>query len=105
MEKMMILPPTSPIGLGSGSAQPDERARLILQTAQRLEASFLSEMLAHAGFDGTEGPFSGGPGAEHFKSFLREVHAQKLVERGGIGLAHNLVVALAARAEGRDAHE
>lgn len=41
-------------------------------TAQKLEASFLAEMLKHTGLGEGSGAFSGGIGEEQFASFLRE---------------------------------
>lgn len=67
--------------------------------AQALEAAFLSEMLGHAGLDTPAQTFGGGPGEEHFASFMREAHAKALVARGGIGLAERLFEALKERAD------
>jgi Rod binding domain-containing protein len=68
------------------------------KVAQELEASFLAEMLKHAGFGENKSAFAGGAGEAQFASFLRAEHARALVERGGIGLSQSLFEALAARA-------
>ena len=67
--------------------------------AQRLEATFLSEMLKHAGFDAARDAFGGGAGEESFSSFLRDAQAENMVEAGGIGLAESLFNAMKARAD------
>ena len=65
--------------------------------ARELEASFLAEMLKHAGFGGTRQSFGGGVGEDQFGSLLRAEHARALTARGGIGLAESLFAALVAR--------
>ena len=67
------------------------------QAAEKLEATFLAEMLKSAGFDAAAGAFGGGAGEEHFGSFLREAQAERMVQAGGIGLAEALFNALKAR--------
>lgn len=67
---------------------------LMLQ-ARALEASFLSEMLAHAGFGAARESFGGGIGEEQFSSFLRDAEAKQMVARGGIGLAEQLFRSMA----------
>ncbi len=64
------------------------------EKATQLEANFLSEMLGYAGFGALEGSFSGGIGEKQFTSFLRESYAQKISERGGIGLAETIFQAM-----------
>ncbi|WP_368345212.1 rod-binding protein [Pelagovum sp. HNIBRBA483] len=75
-------------------AARDERA---WAAAQKLEASFLSEMLKSAGLDAQIGAFGGGAGEEHFASFLRTQHAEALVARGGIGLSEHIYQSLLER--------
>jgi len=65
--------------------------------ARDLEASFLAEMLKHAGFGDSRDSFGGGAGEEQFASLLRQEHARALADRGGIGLAESLFRALVAR--------
>lgn len=73
---------------------PPDMARL-RQLAEDLEATFLAEMLGHAGLGGAEGAFGGGIGEEQFESFLRREQATALVRAGGIGLAESLFRAMA----------
>jgi Rod binding domain-containing protein len=65
--------------------------------ARDLEASFLAEMLKHAGFGESRESFGGGAGEDQFASMLRAEHARALADRGGIGLAESLFRALVAR--------
>lgn len=65
---------------------PDRRDQLMAK-AEDLEATFLSEMLAHTGLGEMEGSFGGGQGEDQFASFLRQEQARLLVDGGGIGLA------------------
>lgn len=83
-------PPPFPQGLEADSALRD--------AANRLEATFLAEMLKSAGLDAMEGAFGGGIGEDQFTSFLREAQAEKLVAAGGIGLAESIFNAMRARA-------
>ena len=87
------------------SAPPNPSLRrdtVLMRKAQELEATFLSEMLGHAGFDtGQEGTFAGGIGEEQFTSFLRAEQARLMVARGGIGLAETLFRAMGGGGDGR----
>ena len=90
--------PTSLLTPASGSASgaaPMSAAELakrgqIKDTAHKFEASFLSvmigQMFEHPD-DTVDKAFSGGDGAEMFKSFLADAMAKKMVANGGIGLA------------------
>ena len=71
----------------------------LMAAAQKLEATFLSEMLKSTGFDAARDAFGGGAGEDGFASFLRDAHAEELVNAGGIGLAESLFNAMKARAD------
>ncbi len=58
-----------------------------MHKAEELEATFLSEMLAHSGLGEMQGSFGGGQGEAQFSSFLRDEQAKLIVQQGGIGLA------------------
>lgn len=60
------------------------------EAAEKLEASFLAEMLKGAGLGAMKGPFGGGQGEEQFASMMRDEQARMMVEAGGIGLAEHL---------------
>ena len=57
------------------------------ETAEKLEASFLSEMLKSAGLGSQPNSLSGGIGEDQFASFHRQALADAMVKSGGIGLA------------------
>jgi peptidoglycan hydrolase FlgJ len=69
------------------AAQPTGRQHQLMQKAEELEATFLSEMLAHSGLGEMQGAFGGGQGEAQFSSFLRQEQARLMVESGGLGLA------------------
>ena len=75
---------------------PQDKA--LMEKAKALEASFLSEMLGHAGLGEARQSFGGGIGEEQFASFLREHQARAMVEKGGIGLAEHLFNAMKEKA-------
>ncbi len=65
--------------------------------AQKLEATFLAEMLKSAGLGKTRESHGGGAGEDQFSSFLVQAQAQEMVAAGGIGLAEALFEALKER--------
>lgn len=77
---------------GKTTATPSERQKL----AQSFEAAILAELLQAAGAMHGETEFSGGIGEEHFASFLLNAQAQRMAERGGIGLAEMVMRSLLA---------
>jgi peptidoglycan hydrolase FlgJ len=81
---------------------PPDETHALRAVARELEASFLAEMLKHAGFGESRESFGGGIGEEQFASLLRTEHARALTDRGGIGLAESLFRALVARSASTD---
>lgn len=90
-------PPTLSQGAGARAADAAARNPELFRVAQDLEATFVSEMLKHAGFGEARGAFGGGAGEAQFASLLRDQQAQAFVARGGIGLAESLYDALVVR--------
>ncbi len=82
---------SSPATVAQTAAPVDEK---LMRAAMQLEASFLSEMLKAAKFGEARDSFGGGIGEDQFASFLRDAHAQNVVETGGIGLAESIYQAL-----------
>ena len=84
-----LLTPATPAAAAPSAAELAKRAQ-IKDTAQKFESSFLSvmigQMLGHED-DGVDKAFSGGQGADMFKSFLADGIAKKMVANGGVGLA------------------
>ncbi|HEY6919935.1 MAG TPA: rod-binding protein [Tabrizicola sp.] len=69
------------------TAHPPSRHDQLMAKAEELEATFLAEMLSHAGLGETQGSFTGGAGEEQFSSFLRQEQAARIAQHGGMGLA------------------
>ncbi|MEP2640203.1 rod-binding protein [Roseobacter sp.] len=84
--------PTSPVGATPTPMSPQDKA--LKEVAQKLEASFLAEMLKSAGLGKTSEHFGGGAGEDQFSSFLVEEQAMQMVKAGGIGLSESLFDAL-----------
>lgn len=94
------LPPT-PEGRAPapGAKAGDAQDRALRDAAQKLEATFLTEMLKAAGLGKTRGSFGGGAGEDQFASFLRQAQAEEMVKAGGIGMAESLYQALKERTD------
>lgn len=67
--------------------------------AEKLEATFLAEMLKSAGLGAQAGGFSGGIGEDQFASFHRLALAEEMVRAGGIGLAESFYQALVEKSD------
>ncbi|WP_299968708.1 rod-binding protein [uncultured Roseobacter sp.] len=80
--------------VGSSAAPMSPQDRALHHVAQKLEASFLAEMLKSAGLGKTSEHFGGGAGEDQFSSFLVEEQAMYMVKAGGIGLSESLFHAL-----------
>ena len=61
------------------------------KAAEKLEATFLAEMLKAAGFGEQMNSFSGGEGEDQFASFHRQAIADKIAQAGGIGLSEHFL--------------
>jgi Rod binding domain-containing protein len=70
----------------------------LVRAARDLEASFLSVMLRETGLGAPRAAFGGGAGEEQFASFLTQVYAERMADRGGIGLAEIILRSLQERA-------
>jgi peptidoglycan hydrolase FlgJ len=81
----------------STPVQPKPREEQLLNAAQKLEASFLAEMLKAAGLGAARSSFGGGEGEDQFASFLVQEQAMQMVQAGGIGLSETLYEALKER--------
>ncbi len=82
------------------TANPADKAR---STSQDFEAMFLNSMLQPM-FNGVnEGPFSGGQGANVWRSFLTDEYSKMIVKNGGIGIADQVYRSLLAQQEVRSA--
>ena len=68
-------------------------------TAQDFEAMFIHSMFQQMFANVGQGPFSGGPGANVWRSFLTDEYSKSFVKQGGIGLAADVQRELLARQE------
>lgn len=71
-----------------------DRAIQLQESARKLEAVFISQMLKNAGFAETTGSFDSQKNEDQFASFYTEEIAKAVVESGGFGLSENLFQAL-----------
>ena len=69
--------------------------------AEDFEAVFLNSMFQQMFANVGEGPFSGGPGASIWRSFLTDEYAKSFVKAGGIGIADQVQRELLAQQESR----
>ena len=88
------LPAPRPIAAIPDYVNSDTKLR---EAAQKMEATFLSEMLKSAGVGKPRDAFGGGEGEDHFSSFLRDAQAEEMAKSGGIGLAEALFEAMKVR--------
>ena len=88
METIPVLPPPRPIPALPDYIQSDAKLR---DAAQKLEATFLAEMLKSAGLGAPRDTFGGGVGEDQFSSFLREAQAEKNGQRRGHRLSRSTV--------------
>ncbi len=88
---------THAIGPHPGAPPPSQKDQALREAAQKLEASFLAEMLKSAGLGKSRGQFGGGAGEDQFASFLVQEQAMAMVKAGGIGLSESLFEALKER--------
>jgi Rod binding domain-containing protein len=68
-------------------------------TAQDFEAMFIHSMFQQMFANVGQGPFSGGPGAKIWQSFLTDEYSKSFVKAGGIGIASEVQRALLAQQE------
>ena len=75
------------------------RAAKAKATGEDFEAMFLNSMFQQM-FSGVgQGPFSGGNGANIWRSFLTDEYSKSFVKAGGIGIASEVQRALLAQQE------
>jgi len=87
-----------PIAAETGGLAVIQRSDAALKSAaEKLEATFLAQMLKSAGLGQSPEGFGGGAGEDQFASFLLEAQAMKIVESGGIGLAEAIFDSLKER--------
>ena len=83
---------------GPSKLTPTKEAKA-RSTAQDFEAMFLHSMFQQMFANVGQGPFSGGPGANVWRSFLTDEYSKSFAKSGGIGLAAQVQRELLARQE------
>ncbi len=84
----------SPVGTAPPPVMKD---KALMDAAQKLEATFLAEMLKSAGLGQASESFGGGAGEDQFASFLVQEQAMQMVKSGGIGLSESIYETLKER--------
>lgn len=77
------------------------RDKALQEAAQKLEATFLAEMLKAAGLGESRTGFGGGAGEDQFSSFLVQAQAEEMAKSGGVGLAEAIFDSLKERELGK----
>lgn len=94
----MTIIPVLPAPRGPASIPEfDTTDARLRDAAQKLETTFLAEMLKSAGFGTSRASFGGGIGEDQFSSFLHDAQASEMAKAGGVGLAEALFHAMKAR--------
>lgn len=75
--------------------------KALREAAEKLEATFLAEMLKAAGLGESRTGFGGGAGEDQFSSFLVQAQAEEMAQAGGVGLAEAIFDALKERQRGK----
>tara|TARA_R110002072_G_scaffold46991_5_gene130033 strand:- start:1809 stop:2087 length:279 start_codon:yes stop_codon:yes gene_type:complete len=88
---MTVIPPVGT------AAPPVAKDKALMDAAQKLEATFLAEMLKSAGLGQASESFGGGAGEDQFASFLVQEQAMQMVKAGGIGLSQSIYETLKER--------
>lgn len=89
------MPEMRPVGLPAEAPSRSDAA--LRAAAEKMEASFLAEMLKSAGLGKGRAAFGGGEGEDQFSSFLVREQAMMMVKTGGIGLTEALFESLKER--------
>jgi Rod binding domain-containing protein len=83
----------------AGPAKPAGAGGKIRETAENFEAAFINSMFQQMFENVGKGPFSGGQGANVWRSFLTDEYSKSFVKAGGIGIADEVQRALLAQQE------
>jgi Rod binding domain-containing protein len=84
---------------GKASPVPTGKAAKAKAAGEDFEAVFLNSMFQQM-FSGVgQGPFSGGPGVQIWRSFLTDEYSKSFVKAGGVGIAPQVERELLAHQE------
>ena len=97
-----LSPALSPAATAALAGKTDAAgSRAAKATGQDFEAMFLNSMFQQM-FSGVgQGPFSGGQGANIWRSFLTDEYSKSFVKAGGVGIAAQVTRELLAHQEAR----
>ena len=95
----LTLTPAADAALRGTDPKTAARINKTKNTAQDFEAMFIHSMFQQMFTNVGQGPFSGGPGANVWRSFLTDEYSKSFVKAGGIGLAKEVERALLAQQE------
>lgn len=73
------------------SHHPAGPPKQLVIAARQFEATFLAQMLEAAGAAKPADTFGGGIGENQFASFLLDAQAQRISQRGGVGIAEIII--------------
>jgi flagellar protein FlgJ len=97
----LALTPAAGAALAGLDPKATARAVKAKTAGEDFVAVFLNSMFQQM-FSGVgEGPFSGGPGAQIWRSFLTDEYAKSFVKAGGVGIAAQVQRELLAHQEAR----
>jgi flagellar protein FlgJ len=105
MATALSMPALSPAATTAlGGKTPDAattRAAKAKAAGEDFEAVFLNSMFQQMFTGVGQGPFSGGPSANIWRSFLTDEYSKSFVKAGGIGIAPQITRELLAQQEVR----
>jgi peptidoglycan hydrolase FlgJ len=93
------LSPAASAALNGADPKTAARFNKAKSTGEDFEAVFLNSMFQQMFAGVGEGPFSGGHGAQVWRSFLTDEYAKSFVKAGGIGIAAQVQRELLAQQE------
>ena len=97
------MPPALSVNASAALTGLDGKAKAIgakaKGAAEDFEAVFLNSMFQQMFAGVGDGPFSGGPGAQIWRSMLTDEYSKSFVKAGGIGIAAQVQKALLAQQE------
>ncbi len=98
MPSLALHPAAQAVLAARNGTAPGERAS---GAAKEFEAVLVNTMFQQMFSNIGKGPFSGGPGAAVWRSFLTDEYAKSFTQAGGLGIADDVRRALLAQQEVR----
>lgn len=98
---MPAISPAANAALTGGNPKAAALAGKTRTVAENFETVFVNSMFQQMFANVGQGPFSGGPGAQMWRSFLTDEYAKSFVKSGGIGIADHVQRQLMALQEAK----